>query len=644
MPMLFNTATIASAILDVSALSGLWGPALATVVAVICMGVLTPLVIRLAHRAGWVAFPQKDRWHDRPVALMGGIAIFGATVIAIVALGGYEFYSWPVWLAGTLVFLAGLADDLYDIRPEAKLVVQILATVLVLYAGLAFWRGGPFWLSVPLTFLWVIGVTNAVNLIDGMDGLAAGLAAIAASVIGLIAWFIGLTSVALVAASVAGAAAGFLMYNFQPARIFMGDCGSMFLGFVLATLAITVQGQGGPFAATLVPIVVLAVPIFDTTFVTVTRILNGVPVTQGGTDHTMHRLVTLGLSERRTVLLLYSVSALFGVSTLAVYQSTAQLFYALALLALVASISFGLYLWAAEPAPDTRPKRVFSERFGAIMRALFGGFAWKSFLGMVGDLLIVAATFIAAHHLRFGATPAADVYDVMLTALPAIIGLKIAVFYVANLYHGIWRHAGTPEIVRLVGASTFASVLTYAGLVIAFGAERIAPAVVLIDWMLTTGAIGLLRFGFRGLRQYFAAHRERGPRALVYGTGAHAVLALRYLRQPMNGTLRTVVGFLSNEPNRIGFHAQGLRVVGHLDDLDQACDMYDVDELIVAEKDVSARQYQSIEQRCLALGLSCRYFSAALHSLPPRNGDPSISSSGDGASHPRTTHISSPEP
>lgn len=642
--MLFDTSTIASAVPDVSALPGLWAPTLTAVVAVVCMAILTPLVIRVAHRAGWVAFPQKDRWHDRPVALMGGIAIFGATVIAVVISGGYEFYSWPVWLAGTLVFLAGLADDLYDIRPEAKLVVQILATVLVLYAGLAFWRGGPFWLSVPLTFLWVIGVTNAVNLIDGMDGLAGGLAAIAASVVGLIAWFIGLTSVALVAASVAGAAAGFLIYNFQPARIFMGDCGSMFLGFVLATLAITVQGQGGPFAATLVPIVVLAVPIFDTSFVTVTRILNGVPVTQGGTDHTMHRLVTLGLSERRTVLLLYFVSALFGVSTLAVYQSTAQLFYALALLALVASIGFGLYLWSAEPAPETRPKRVFSERFGAIMRALFGGFAWKSFLGMVADLLIVAATFIAAHHLRFGATPGADVYDVMLTALPAIIGLKIAVFYVANLYHGIWRHAGTPEIVRLVGASTLASVLMYAGLIIAFGADRIAPAVILIDWMLATGAIGLLRFGFRGLRQYFAAHRERGPRALIYGTGAHAVLALRYLRQPMNGTPRTVVGFLSEEANRVGFHAQGLHVVGHVDNLSEACDMYDVDEVIVAENGVSARQYQAIEQRCLALGLPCRYFSAALRpSPPPRSSDPSISSSGDGASHPEST-ISSPEP
>jgi UDP-GlcNAc:undecaprenyl-phosphate GlcNAc-1-phosphate transferase len=589
---------------------------------------------------GWVAFPQKDRWHDRPVALMGGIAIFGATVTALIVSGSYAFFPWPIWVAGTLVFLAGLADDLYDIRPEAKLVVQILATVLVLYAGFAFWRGGPFWLSVPLTFLWVIGVTNAVNLIDGMDGLAAGLAAIAASVIGLIAWMIGLTQVAMVAGAVAGAAVGFLLFNFQPARIFMGDCGSMFLGFVLATLAITVQGQGGPFAATLVPIVVLAVPIFDTTFVTVTRILSGVPVTQGGTDHTMHRLVLLGLSERRTVLLLYAVSAVFGLSTLAVYQSTAQLFYALALLALVASVSFGLYLWfAEEPSEDARPDRVFSQRIGAVMRALFGGFAWKSFMGMVADLLLVAATFIAAHHLRFGATPPADAYDIMLTALPAVIGLKIAVFYVFNLYHGIWRHAGTPELVRLVSASTVASALTFAGIVLVFGMEPLAPAVFIIDWMLATGAIGMIRFGFRGLRQYFAAHRTEGPRVLIYGDAPTALLAVRYLRQPNVDIQRTIVGFLADNPDRVGLHTQGLGILGTINDLQETCDRYNIDEVIITSSQLGLTKQEAVERACIAHGLTFRYFSVAL-TPEPSSPSPSLSS-GDGASQPQTPSVSS---
>ncbi|PEN12608.1 hypothetical protein CRI94_13920 [Longibacter salinarum] len=616
-----------------------WMIAVTVGIGILCMMLLTPLVIRLAKQLGWVAFPQEDRWHDRPVALMGGIAIFGSSVVAVTLSGAYEFYSWPVWLAGGLVFFAGLADDLYDIRPEAKLVVQILATVLLLYAGFAFWRGGPFWLSVPLTFLWVIGVTNAVNLIDGMDGLAAGLAAIAASIIGLVAWMIGITQVAVVAGAVAGAAAGFLIFNFQPARIFMGDCGSMFLGFTLATLALTVQGKGGPFAATLVPIVVLAVPIFDTTFVTITRILNGVPVTQGGTDHTMHRLVTLGLSERRTVLLLYTVSAIFGLSTLAVYQSTASLFYALALLAIVGLVGFGMYLWSAHPKTTGQPEPVFTQRFGAVMRAMFGGAGWKSFVGTVADLLLVAATFIAAHHLRFGATPPGDVYEVMLTALPAVIGLKIAIFYIANLYHGIWRHAGTPELVRLVGASTLASLITYLGLIIAFGANTIAPAVVVIDWMLTTGAIGLLRFGFRGLRQYFASHRTEGPRAVIYGNDPTALLAVRYFRQPDTEIDRTIVGFLSDEPDQQGLHTQGLSILGTLDHLPETCTQYDIDEVIVTAPNLSSEEKEIIQRECIAHGVTCRYFSVSLDPHP-ESGNASLSS-GDGASRTDLPHMSS---
>jgi UDP-GlcNAc:undecaprenyl-phosphate GlcNAc-1-phosphate transferase len=406
----------------------------------------------------------------------------------------------------------------------------------------------------------------------------------------------------------------------------------MFLGFVLATLAITVQGQGGPFAATLVPIVVLAVPIFDTTFVTVTRILNGVPVTQGGTDHTMHRLVILGLSERRTVVVFYAVSAIFGLSTLAVYQATTPLFYALLLLVLVVLAGFGLYLASTQAEARQRPKRVFSQKFGAVMRALFGGFTWKSFLGIVADLLLVAATFIAAHHLRFGATPPGDVYDVMLSALPAVIGLKIAIFYASDLYQGIWRHAGTPELVRLVGASTIASGLTYVGLIAAFGLDRIAPAVVVLDWMLATGAIAMLRFGFRGLRQYFAAQRESGPRVLIYGSGPNALLALRYFRQDGTGPDRTVVGFLTDDMTRIGSHAQGLSVVGSLDDLADQCKVHDAEEIIIASEDLSEARTQAVERRCLAHGIPCRHFSLSLRPPASPENRSVIPSSGDGSS------------
>lgn len=604
--------------------------------AVLCMLVLTPLVIRGAQRWGWVAHPSDDRWHDRPVALMGGIALFASILVASFLFGGLEAFTWPVWVGVALTFCAGLADDLFDVRPEAKLIVQILATVLLLYAGYAFWRGGPFWLSVPLTFLWVIGITNAVNLIDGMDGLAGGISAIAAAVLAVVAWCIGHDAAAAVAAAVAGASAAFLVFNFKPARVFMGDCGSMVLGYLLAAVAMSVQGRGSPFAATLAPVVVLAVPIFDTTFVTVTRILSGTPVTQGGTDHTMHRLVLLGLSERRTVLTLYGVSLAFGVAALAVYWSTAQLFYALVLLAVVMSVVFGLYLASArtygDAAPTLRldPSPTASQRFGAVMQALMGGVQWKSIGGTVADLLLVAAAFIGAFHLRFEGNPPAAQQALMMGALPGIIGVKVGVFYVFGLYHGIWRHAGTPEIARLVGASVVASLLTGTGMALFYDVP-VSTSVVVLDWMLTTAAIGGVRFAFRGLRQYFAAQRHVGRSVLIYGTGANAQLALRHFRQDVDRG-RTPVGFVADDPARAGLRVQGLRVMGGLDDLPTLRDEHDVYDVIVPTEDVSRDRQRDIRRMCAEHGMSCHYFALRLQPAPLVELD-APAPSGDGASH-----------
>jgi UDP-GlcNAc:undecaprenyl-phosphate GlcNAc-1-phosphate transferase len=614
-------------------LSAFWQPWVGAGAAVLVMLIATPLVIRGARRWGWVDYPQSDRWHTRPVALLGGIALFASSAAALVLSGAITAFPWPVWLAASLVFGAGLADDLLDVRPETKLVVQVLATVLLLYAGYAFWRGGPFWLSIPLTFFWVIGITNALNLIDGMDGLAAGIAAIAATVLGVVAWMTGQPAVATVAAVVAGAAATFLVFNFRPAHIFMGDCGSMALGFLLAAVAMNVQGRGSPVAATLAPAVVLAVPIFDTAFVTVTRILSGTPVTEGGTDHTMHRLVMLGLSERQTVLFLYAVSLLFGLGALGVYWATAPLFVAFLLLAVVAAVVFGLYLAQAQAYPDASLRvqladTTLTQGAGAVMRALAGGAGWKSVAGAMADLVVVGAAFVAAYHLRFDARPPGVHADVMMQALPSVVAWKIAVFYVFRLYHGIWRHAGTPEFVRVLGASGIASGGLSAGLLVAFGTDAVSLSVLILDWMLTTGAVTGIRFGFRGLRQYFASHRSTGRRVLIAGTNSGSVLALRYLRQ--NDVDRTAVGFLDGPTERTGLRLQGLRVLGPPSETGGLLRSHEIDEVILPPDDLSDGDRAVIRAACRRHGIPCRRFSIGLHQAPARHAFES--STGDGAS------------
>ncbi|PSQ96772.1 MAG: hypothetical protein BRD55_05720 [Bacteroidetes bacterium SW_9_63_38] len=587
----------------------------------------TPLVRGLARRRGWIARPSTDRWHDEPVALLGGVAMFGAVVAGVIGSGMWTAYTWPVWLGAGLIFAAGLADDLLDIRPEAKLVVQIVATALLLYAGHAFWRGGPFWIPIPLTFLWMIGVTNAFNLIDGLDGLASSVAVVAGTALALIGGAIGQIDLAVVAAAVAGASLGFLVFNAKPARIFMGDCGSLFLGYMLAVVALGVQSTGEPVAGTLVPVVVLAVPIFDTTFVTVTRVLGGRRVTKGGNDHTHHRLVRLGLSEQGAVLALSGVSAVFAAAALTLLWTTAQLFFAILLLGVVSSVVFGLYLVRSRSyTPPKSGAPGLTERVGAVMRAVAGGIYWKSVGGVVADLLVVVAAFIVAMHLRFGGAPPASQATLVVNALPGIVVLKIVVFYGFGLYHGVWRHAGTPELVRLFKASTLASLFALGGLLAVYGPGEVSLSVVILDWMIVTGAVGSTRFGFRALRQYFAARRDDGKRVLVYGSGDQGLFAVRHLRQRVD---RTVVGLLDENPKRHALQVQGVQVLGEREALPTIAAEHDIDEVIVPLKGTSEKERRALAQSCQEVGVDCRHFAFRLEPVGEDGTSPPVA--GDGA-------------
>ncbi|MGH7341508.1 MAG: glycosyltransferase family 4 protein, partial [Candidatus Rokuibacteriota bacterium] len=277
--------------------------------ALLIVALLTPVVIRVSRRLGWVAQPTDERWHRRPTALMGGVAIF-VGLLGATALFAPDAALWPVWAGCGLMFATGLVDDRRGVRPAAKLVLQIVGAVLFLAATDILGSGWP-WFFVPFAVLWVVGITNAVNLLDNMDGLAAGVVGIAASFLAAFSALEGYDPGVVGALSLAGAAFGFLLFNFQPARIFMGDCGSLPLGYGVATLAILVNARTtglGDFSVYVVSAMVLAVPIFDTTLVTFVRAAAGRSLARGGRDHSSHRLVLLGLSERQATLTLYGIS------------------------------------------------------------------------------------------------------------------------------------------------------------------------------------------------------------------------------------------------------------------------------------------------------------------------------------------------
>lgn len=310
------------------------------------MLIFTPLVIMLAHRMGWVAHPRKDRWHVRPTALMGGMAIFLAVSLTMVVFTRPAGLWW-VWVGAALLFVLGLADDLTGMRPAIKLLVQLLAACLLIGAGYSLLSGFSPWISWPLTMLWVIGITNALNLLDNMDGLAAGIAGIASVLMAGLSAAMGYWHIAVFMITVAGASLAFLWFNFNPARIFMGDCGSLFLGYLIAAGGVIIQphlGEGTTLAVFLILAAVMVVPIFDTTLVTFDRLISGRSLIKGGSDHSSHRLVLLGLSESAAVLCLYGISLLFGSLAILVHVWDVLIFYGV-FTVLVAGIAvFGVYL------------------------------------------------------------------------------------------------------------------------------------------------------------------------------------------------------------------------------------------------------------------------------------------------------------
>ena len=598
---------------------------LAFLLAMVGVLVSTPLVSRLAHARDWVAYPRADRWHGRPTALMGGIAIYVAAtvgVLAVVPVG----QVWPIWTGATLLFVIGAVDDRAQIQPAAKLAAQVVATGLLLYAGYTFGVHWPLWLSLPLTLLWVIGITNAVNLLDNMDGLSAGIAGIAALVMAVFAGLTGSSTTVALGGAVGGAALGFLAFNFKPARIFMGDCGSLFLGFTIAALALIVQQQAdvaGQLAVGLVPLSVLAVPILDTTLVTFMRKLAGRPVSQGGSDHSSHRLVFLGLSEKHAVLTLYGLSLCSGALALVVLFVDVKLFYALSVFVGAALGVFGVHLARANvyadagasgdgrPSTPVRPLKALHNVFGH---------HWKAAAGILTDVMLVGAALVVAHYLRFEGGLGAAHEARMLEVLPLIVAVKVLVFYGMGLYRGIWRHAGTPELVRTVGATVLAGAATFGVYAVLYEPAVVSVAVLVIDWMIVTIAVVGVRFGFRGLRQYLAASRTQGRRVLLYGAGDAGVLTLRELRRnPDLG--RTPVGFVDDDSLKQGQTVQGLPVLGTGSDLVRICRQQNVDEVVVTTATMPESRRRAVYQTCQEADIPCTAFDVTVEPLRP---DPSV--------------------
>ncbi|MEI6285594.1 MAG: MraY family glycosyltransferase [Bacillota bacterium] len=324
--------------------------AIAFIIALLVAYLSTPLVKMLAFKIGAVDLPDHRKVHKKPMARLGGLAIYFGFIVAVLFTIQANNQVLGICIGGTIIVLVGIVDDLRGMDAKVKLFLQIVAACVLLAFDLKIeWISNPlgqgmfylpFWLSAPVTIIWVIGCVNTVNLIDGLDGLAAGISFIAAVTISLMAMGANYATAAILTAALAGSALGFLQHNFNPAKIFMGDTGSMFLGFILASVSIVGSIKSLAAIAILVPILALGVPIFDTLFAIFRRYKSGNPIFAPDKGHLHHRLLQRGLSVKQAVLAMYAISIVLG--GVAVLMMTYAPSYALIIIAILfALIMFG---------------------------------------------------------------------------------------------------------------------------------------------------------------------------------------------------------------------------------------------------------------------------------------------------------------
>ena len=586
-----------------------WIAAVATLIVI----AITPAVRWLAVALGAVAHPKDDRWHRRPIPMLGGVAIFAAAALSLAAVGDFNRAAWPVLVAGAGMFALGVVDDFVKLKPSTKLIGQIVVASIVV----AFWPP-PSWTSWPasnviLAMLWILTITNAFNLLDNMDGLCAGIAAIA----GLTCWT-GLVdgSLAGYAAALTGASAGFLVFNFKPASIFMGDGGSLFLGGSLAVLSMiggSAQPETSILSAIAVPAFLLLIPIFDTTFVTLSRLLSTRSAAQGGRDHTSHRLVAMGFSERRAVLTLYLLAA--GGGAAAILGRHSDMYGALLLgpLLLIALALFGIQL-ARVKVYDGED---FSLLVGKPYTPLLVNLTYKRrVFELLLDVLLVMFSYYAAYVIRFD-QELVFYYPLFVQSLAIVISCHLLAFFVVGVYRGMWQYISLGDLTTYAKGIALGVLSSVAVLVYVYRFTGYSRGVFAIHAMMLALLLVGTRLSFRVIGEAAGRHRRSGRRALIYGAGDGGALLLRELRNN-EAYDYDAIGFLDDNPSKAWRNVLGLPVVGGIDRLEQVIAERQPEVIIVSTAKIEPARLARAQHVCYASGTVLLQMHFSLDQVPPR--------------------------
>ena len=564
--------------------------------------VFVPVVRRLALAWDIVSLPSTERWHQQPTPRCGGIAFFFGWAIPLYFFVPALSSTLPLFVVTSLMFLMGLYDDLYHLNPATKLVGQLIAAALAVFFGYSLYFFPWPLLDALLTMAWIVGLTNALNLLDNMDGLAGGIGLIAALYLAVFFHLHADVSHQLFAGALAGALAGFLLFNFFPASIFMGDAGSLFVGSGLSLLTIQAHGEASNiFSLVAVPAFILLVPILDTTLVTLTRLLRGQPISQGGTDHSSHRLVTLGLSERKAVLLLYTMAALSGATALVVERLSYTLSFVIVPCVVLFITLFTAYLAQVEIIPEAEGKRR-AERRG--LPAFLIALTYKRrLLEVVLDFFLIIFAYYTAFAVRFAFDLDAGNQALFLTSLPLVLIATYSAFFVLGVYRGVWHHTQAADVVRLGKGAMAGTLIVVLILVVFYRFAGYSRLVFLLYPLVLFVAVTSARLSFRMFRFFLPHPQKEGVPVLIYGAGASGtLLAGKCRKDPSLGFQPR--GFLDDDPDKQGDRLAGLPIFGGLESLEQIIAQEHIQGVLISSASILADgQAEKVRLRCRERGI-----------------------------------------
>jgi UDP-GlcNAc:undecaprenyl-phosphate GlcNAc-1-phosphate transferase len=542
------------------------------IIALIASLIFIPVVRWISFRTGKVAMPREDRWHTQPTPTLGGVGMFIAFVVSLLPVLFTELgrnlisQRWSMLIAILIMFSIGLYDDFHPISPPVKLAFQIVAATIVIFFGgitINFFR----WpiANIFLTFFWLVGITNAINLLDNMDGLASGVSLITSMFLSFFFWRTGYPVLLVLSLALSGSILGFLVFNFPPAKIFMGDSGSMFLGFSLAVLAIARRTQASNiFAIIGVPTLIFLLPILDTGLVAVTRLLRGQSPAVGGKDHTSHRLVAFGLSERQAVLVLYAIAIISGVASIGLDALEYDLSLALIPILLIALSLFVAYL------ARLKVVAVGQEQTNGITRLIVNLTFKRRIFELIFDLLLIGASYYLAFWTRYGLNMTTTSMQLFMLSWPIVLGITYLSLYLFHVYRGVWRYIGINDLMRYVGASIVSGIVSWFIIQIIFPGQPFTGDVYLLFTLYLLLGLSASRSSFLILDRFYNRRiaEDQLENVLLYGAEDAGEIALRWIqRNPSIGYC--VVGFLDDDSLKWGSNIHGVSILGDLSRLEQ---------------------------------------------------------------------------